>query len=314
LGTLGKLEKLMIHLLIVILDDLGGMPSLLQAWQAIGLPGATILEGAGAYRTTTWLSRVGLGALDRVFEADEVRRRTLLVAVDDDALLEQAIAEADRVVGGFDRPDSGLLLVRPVARVRGLYKVQPKPRQELLPRALRPDWMVQRDTPVEEVAQTLELQPTLVHPKAPLDEVARAMLDHPRVHVVCVVNDEGRLVGILDLRTLADDLFFHIMPEEFLSEITDLDDVLRFAERTGMRTVTDAMKKPVWVKRGRFGQCGGSQPGEAEWPPHQLPAVSEVRPDNDGDLPHVRHRLRMAAVPVDGRCHELQCKALSWRY
>ena len=27
------------------------------------------------------------------------------------------------------------------------------------------------------------------------------------VHVVCVVNDEGRLVGILDLRSLADDLF-----------------------------------------------------------------------------------------------------------
>lgn len=240
----------MIHLLTVILDDLGRMSALLQAWQKIGLPGATILESVGAYRTTTWLSRVGLGAIDRLFEAEEVRRRTLLVAVDDDALLEQAIAEAERVVGGFDRPDSGLLPVLPVAQVRGLHKVQPKPRQEQLPRALRPEWMVQRDTSVEEVAQILELEPTLVSPETPLDEVARAMLAHPRVHVVCVVNDEGRLVGILDLRTLADDLFFHILPEEFLSEVTDLDDVLRFAEKSGMRTVADAMKAPVWVKRG----------------------------------------------------------------
>ena len=240
----------MIHLLIVILDDLERMPALLQAWQAIGLPGATILQSAGVYRTTTWLSRVGLGAIDRLFEADEVRRRTMLVAVDDDALLAQAIGEAERVVGGFDRPDSGLLLVLPVAQVRGLHKVQPKPRQERLPRALRPEWMVQRDTPVEEVVQTLELQPTLVRPETPLDEVARAMLAHPRVHVVCVVNDEGRLIGVLDLPTLADDLFFHIMPEEFLSEVTDLDDVLQFAAKSGMRTVADAMKEPLWVKRG----------------------------------------------------------------
>jgi len=240
----------MIHLLIVILDDLSRMPALLQAWQVIGLPGATILESAGAHRTMTWLSRVGLGALGRLFEAEEVRRRTLLVAVEGDKLLEQAMAEAERVMGGFDRRDSGLLLVLPVAQVRGLHKVQAKPRPERLPRALRPEWMIQRDTPVEEVAQTMMLQPTLVHPEMPLDEVARAMLAHPRVHVVCVVDGAGRLVGVLDLRTLADDLFFHIMPEEFLSEMTDLDHVLQFAQMSGMRTVAEAMKEPVWVKRG----------------------------------------------------------------
>jgi CBS domain-containing protein len=240
----------MIHLLIVILDDLSRMPALLQAWQVIGLPGATILESAGAHRTMTWLSRVGLGALGRLFEAEEVRRRTLLVAVEGDRLLEQAMAEAERVMGGFDRRDSGLLLVLPVAQVRGLHKVQAKPRPERLPRALRPEWMIQRDMPVEEVAQILVLEPTFVHPEMPLDEVARTMLAHPRVHLVCVVDGGGRLVGVLDMRTLADDLFFHIMPEEFLSEMTDLDHVLQFAQMSGIRTVAEAMKEPVWVKRG----------------------------------------------------------------
>lgn len=240
----------MIHLLIVILDDLRRMPTLLQAWQAFGLPGATIFESAGAHRTATWLSRVGLSALDRLFESEEVRRRTILVAIEDDTLLEQAIAEAERVVGGFDRPESGLLLVLPVAQVRGLHKVQPKPRQERLPPALRPEWMVHRDMRVEEVVRTLQLQPTLVQPDVTLDQVAQAMLAHPRVHVVSVVDSAQRLVGVLDLRTLADDLFFHIIPEEFLSEVTDLDDVLRFAEKSGMRTAGDAMKKPVWVKLG----------------------------------------------------------------
>src|SRR5512137_2034497 len=103
----------MAQLLIIILDDLKRMPALLQAWQSMGVPGVTILESAGAYRAATWLDRVGLGMLDRLFESDEVRRRTLLVALEDDQLLAQAMAEAEQVIGGFDRPNSGLLLVLP---------------------------------------------------------------------------------------------------------------------------------------------------------------------------------------------------------
>ena len=68
----------MIYLLIVILDDLSHMPDLLQTWKEIGVPGGTIMESAGAYRASTWLSRVGLSAIDRLFEAKEVRRRTLM--------------------------------------------------------------------------------------------------------------------------------------------------------------------------------------------------------------------------------------------
>ncbi len=61
----------MTHLLIVILDDLTCMPDLLNAWRTIGVPGTTILESMGAYRVETWLTRVGLGNLDRLFEAKE---------------------------------------------------------------------------------------------------------------------------------------------------------------------------------------------------------------------------------------------------
>ena len=240
----------MIHMLIVILDDSNLMPTLLHAWEAIGAPGATILASAGSYRSRTWLSRMGLGAIDSLFKDKEVQRHTLMVAIETDELLEQAIAEAERVVGGFDRPGSGLLVVLPVDQVRGLHKVQPRPRRERLPPALRPSWVVHRDTPVETVDATLNLQPTIVHSNTRLGEVARAMLAHPRVHVVSVVNDEEQLVGVLDLAALADDLFFHIMPEEFLSEVTDLEQAMHYAEMSGMRTAADAMHEAVWVKRG----------------------------------------------------------------
>ncbi|GMR11503.1 MAG: hypothetical protein BMS9Abin28_2336 [Anaerolineae bacterium] len=240
----------MTHLLIVILDDLSCLPDLLQAWQEIGVPGTTIMESVGARRAETWLSKAGLANLDRLFEAKEVRRRTLWAVIEEDKLLAQAVAEAERAVGGFERPESGLLLVLPVAQTKGLHKVQQKSVREELPPAVRPDWIVLRDTPVEEVADILELKPTVISPDTPLDEVANAMLTHPSVHVACVVAESGRLVGVLGLREIADDVFFHITPEKFLSEISDLDEVMEFAGRSAIRTASDAMQDPVWVKRG----------------------------------------------------------------
>jgi CBS domain-containing protein len=240
----------MTHLLIVILDDLTCLPDLLQAWRTIGVPGTTILESLGAYRVETWLSRVGLRGIDRLFEDKELRRRTLFAAIEDDELLAQAVAEAERVVGGFERPDSGLLLVLPVTLVKGLKKVESIQSQEALPPAVLPNWIVLRDTPVEEVIAVLNLEPTIVNADTPLEDIAPKMLNHPNVHVTCVVAEDDRLVGLLGLRALADDIFFHILPEEFLSEISDMDEAMEFANRSHMRTAADAMQDPIWVKQG----------------------------------------------------------------
>lgn len=236
------------HLLVVILDDLERTPELLKRWREIGVPGVTILASVGGYRASTWLSRVGLGAFDRLFEAEEVRRRTLLVAVEDDELLARAIAEAEQVVGGFERPNSGLLLALPVAQTRGLLKVQPEEPQQELPPAVRTDWLVQRDTSVKVVLEILDIEPAIVRPDTPLDVVAQAMVGHCNAHVACVVAEGGRLIGLIGLRRLADDLFFHIMPEEFLSEVTDLEEAMQYAEKSRMRVAADAMQEPVWVK------------------------------------------------------------------
>lgn len=240
----------MANLLIVILDDLRFLPELLQAWREVGVPGVTIMESAGGYRTETWLTRVGLGALNRLLEAEELRRRTLLTLIEDDATLTRAIAEAERVVG-FERPHTGLLMVLPVLQARGLRKAAPPEEASVPPEpAVRPDWVVHRDDPVEEAATVLSLEPTVVRADTPLDQVALAMLEHPNVHVACVVAEDGRLVGLLRLQDLADDLFFHILPEEFLGEVTDLEQVMKYAERSRLKTAADAMQEPVWVRQG----------------------------------------------------------------
>jgi CBS domain-containing protein len=208
------------------------------------------MKSVGGHRTSTWLSKVGLGAIDRIFETREIQRKTLLTVIEDDVLLVQAIAEAERVVGGFDRPNSGVLLVLPVTQAKGLYKAQPQQHQELSPPALRSDWMILRDTPIEQVDAIMGLEPTIIGPEASLNEVAQAMLAHPKVHVACVVAEDGRLLGLISLKTLADDLFFHILPEEFIAESTDVEKMMAFADKTRILNARDAMIPPVWVKCG----------------------------------------------------------------
>ncbi len=235
----------MAYLLLVILDDLKVLPSLLHAWRDAGVPGATILESVGAYRAHTWLERVGLGALERLFETEEIRRRTLLTAIDDEALLARAVAEAERVVGGFDRPNSGILLVLPVAEARGLRKERPTVPEVASPPPLCAGW---REMQVGKIAHVVGLEPVTVPSDAPLDEVARALAAHPGVRVACVVTEEGRLIGLLDLHTITEDLLFYILPEELFREITDLERVAEFAQKTRIRTAADGMQRPVWVK------------------------------------------------------------------
>lgn len=238
----------MSQLLIVILDDLKALPRLLTAWRQAGVPGATIVPSAGAYRTTTWLSKVGLGALDRLFEADEVRRRTVLAVIEDEALLEIAIAEAERAVGSFDLPNTGLLVVLPVAQARGLHKLAARPPQETLSRTAQVGWAALRDRPVHEVVALTRWEPIVVSGETTLEEIALAMHAHPQVQLACVVNPEGRLIGVLPLRGLIDDLFFHVMPEEFLSDALNAERVADYARRSRMRSAADAMQAAVWVK------------------------------------------------------------------
>lgn len=238
----------MAKLLLIILNDISVLPELLDVWREIGVPGTTILKSAGGHASRTWLSRVGLSATNNLFEAKEVQTRTLIAVFEDEDLLACAIAEAERVVGGFDRPSSGLLLVLPVSQAIGLNKIPPQPPQEVSPPPLRSGWTDLRDTTIEVVDSLLDFEPTIVSAETSLDDVARAMLAQPNVHVVSVVAENDRLIGLLELSTLADDLFVHILPEEFLSEITDLEKLMDYANKTRVLTARDAMSPPVWVK------------------------------------------------------------------
>ena len=244
----------MAQLLAVILYKPSQLPDLLAAWQNAGVPGVTILESAGGYRATNWLQQVGLGAIGDLFSSKDVQSRTLLTVIEDNKVLERAIAEADRAIGDFSRPRQGVLFVVPVNRALGIIapeamdKVEIPRRQPQHPQLMTEIELVTRDTPVSVIKKILDLEPVIVQTDQPLIEVAEAMADAPNVSVACVVNAEQRLAGLLPLRNLADDLFMMIVPEEFLGEAQGLADALHFAKLSSTHTAGDAMTPAVWVK------------------------------------------------------------------
>ncbi len=243
----------MTNLLIVILAHETHLPAILQKWQKIGLPGATILESAGAYRATSWLQQVGLSAIGDLFSRGE-NSRTLLAAVDDDSLLEEAISVVEDTVGDLNETHSALYFVIPVTRAGGIVHPAERKAQDPsasdAPDSLRTDsGAITRNTAVSEVDAILKLNPCIVSEDQSLIDTARAMAEHPRSNVACVVNQQQRLTGIIPLKTLADDLFLAVSPDEFLREARSIEAAARIARMTQSNRAKDVMQPPVWVKR-----------------------------------------------------------------
>ena len=118
----------MLHLVVMIVDNADLCPDILDAWEALGVRGVTILESTGLGR----IRRAALGddmplmpSLSDLLQGDEIHHRTIFSVVDDDALMERMIESAQRFTGNLEEPHTGFLFVMPVSRVVGLGKHRP---------------------------------------------------------------------------------------------------------------------------------------------------------------------------------------------
>ena len=115
----------MSYLVVLIVDDLDDCPAVLDAWEAAGVLGVTILASTGIGR----MRRAGLRddmplmpSLQDLFESEEVQHRTLLSVVDSQELVDKMIAISQQVIGNLEDPHTGFLFVVPVIQSYGLGK------------------------------------------------------------------------------------------------------------------------------------------------------------------------------------------------
>jgi CBS domain-containing protein len=106
---------------------------------------------------------------------------------------------------------------------------------------------ITQQTTIAETDRMLRMEPVVVEAGASLREVAELAVQNTGCRVISVVGPDRRLVGVLPVRVLVNDVFLKIVPEEFLGEITDLEAVHKYAEHVGARTAADVMVDPVSV-------------------------------------------------------------------
>jgi CBS domain-containing protein len=105
-------------------------------------------------------------------------------------------------------------------------------------------------TTVSDADKFLHIGPVIVHGDDSLRTAAEKAVENTGCRVIAVVDDSERLIGVLPVRRLLNDIFLKIVPEEFLGEIRDMDAALEYAGHIRARTARDVMLAPVSVRQG----------------------------------------------------------------
>ena len=117
----------MYHMILLILDKLEQCPSVLDAWDAAGAAGITILESTGLARARKSALRDDLPlmpSIDSLLKGREEHHRTIFTVVDNETQVDRIIEATETITGNLDEPNSGVLFVLPVARAVGLHGAQ----------------------------------------------------------------------------------------------------------------------------------------------------------------------------------------------
>lgn len=117
----------MANMLVLVLDQTEKFPEIIQAWEAVGVPGVTVFESAGSRKFLDHASRDDMPlmpSLRSLLEGEESHNRTLFTVIEDAAVLERAIVAAQNVVGDFAHPHTGIMFVVPVGRTFGVPKTK----------------------------------------------------------------------------------------------------------------------------------------------------------------------------------------------
>jgi len=112
----------MAYLVVLVLDDPDQCSNILDAWEAAGAQGVTILESTGLGRVRRAALRDDLPlmpSLHDLLRNKESYHRTLFSVVTTQEQVDALVQAARSVVGDFNQPDTGLLFVVPLSQIFG---------------------------------------------------------------------------------------------------------------------------------------------------------------------------------------------------
>ena len=113
------------YFVLLVLDDPGLSEALLDAWEAVGVRGVTILEssGIGRYRRGSLRDDMPLmPSLRNLLRGEQEHHRTFFSIVEGEEQVERLARAAQTVTGDFGLPNTGIFIALPVSHAYGLVK------------------------------------------------------------------------------------------------------------------------------------------------------------------------------------------------
>ncbi|MDI6857996.1 MAG: CBS domain-containing protein [Dehalococcoidia bacterium] len=107
--------------------------------------------------------------------------------------------------------------------------------------------LVTRDTPVQVAWRLCSEEPVTIARSANIKDLAERIVECRGVNTVAVVNEDGRLVGVIPVRLLLDELFFRVAPEGFLTRILSDGDMGELSKISTAQTAGELMEAPAFV-------------------------------------------------------------------
>jgi hypothetical protein len=120
------------YFILFVLHDISKMKSLLEAWEQAGVKGATLLfsTGLGRIRQNYGLMEdfplfPSMSKIIDQFEEMDLNR-TIFSVVESDEIVRKILHQTQEIVGDLSLPNTGILIVLPVAQVYGLKQYNPE--------------------------------------------------------------------------------------------------------------------------------------------------------------------------------------------
>jgi hypothetical protein len=110
------------YMVMFVLDNLDLLDAVLDAWDEVGIRGATIVESTGIHRR-----RRQILPMRYMFQSTgsvEESHYTLFAIVESDEVIQACLRATEQLVGDLDEPNTGVFSAWPLTVVKGLPAAQ----------------------------------------------------------------------------------------------------------------------------------------------------------------------------------------------
>ena len=117
-------------MILFVLHDPEKLDDILTAWEEAGVSGVTILPSTGLARHKKDSALRDdlplIPSMDEIMEHLVNLNRTLFSLVNDQTMVDKVVAATESVTGNLNLPNTGILVVLPVAQCYGLNRIDPE--------------------------------------------------------------------------------------------------------------------------------------------------------------------------------------------